>query len=674
LAALATVEAGQKLGRYHLHCQLATGGMASVYLASLESAAGLGKLVAVKQIHDHLSQNKEFVHMFMDEARLISRIEHPNVCGVYEFGREEGSYLLTMEYLSGVTLRGIINVLRRQSGSEPAFPYVMAMISQSAEGLHAAHELRADDGTRYNLIHRDLSPQNLFVTFEGVTKLLDFGVAHAANKLHQTKPGVVKGKFAYMAPEYLRRKEEVDHRVDVWSLGVVLWELLTLRSLFKRDVEAETISALLTEDIPAPSSINEQVPKELDAIVLKALAREPKERYQTARELSMALRQLSRKLNVLMGSVELEVWLGELIPEEKHRQLELARTVRESTTARHRLAPELGSLPPRSSASLPAIDVTISEAPTRVASPRRVAMPLVAALAVLGIGIGAYAAFANTDQVEPPQIAGTSAAAVPIDEATLDLDGEPGQANEQAPVRADEASSAQEETTVAATTDENTPVLEPTEPASPAPAAVRRRGRQGSATRMAARNTAAPTPSVAAEPVAPAEAAEAPTPEQETAAPPAVEPVAAAPAPVPEPEPPAPAPAVRPTPTPIPRPAPRLPPALDARVRITGMDITGSLPTSTVQQAVSRLTSGFRQCYQRAAQSARRDRRGAVSVSMQINEVGRARNARASGGPLPGIAACVQERLGSVRTRQRPDTGRVQVRFSVSYVPLPPRR
>ena len=236
-----------------------------------------------------------------------------------------------MEYLVGEPLsrvhrRVVANADQRASTLLPA--RMARVIAQACEGLHAAHELQDADGESLHVVHRDVSAENLFVTYDGATQVVDFGIAHARQRVHHTEAGQVKGTFPYMAPEQMTAAV-VDRRVDVWALGSVLWELLTLRRLFLRDTDVNTMYAVLSGEIRPPSDYRSDVPPELDEIVLKALQRNPDERWQTAREMGKALRRCLAKQDDLIGPAEIADWMEELFPggESRKRQLmEIART------------------------------------------------------------------------------------------------------------------------------------------------------------------------------------------------------------------------------------------------------------------------------------------------------------------------------------------------------------
>ena len=321
----------KRIGRYELCFELASGGMASVYLARAEGAPGFQKLIALKRIHPHLATEKDYVEMFLDEARIASGITHANVCSVFDFGEADGEYFMAMEYLVGEPLsrvhrRVVANADQRSSELLPA--RMGRVIAGACECLHASHELKDSKGELLHVVHRDVSAENLFVTYDGVVQVVDFGIAHARQRVHHTSAGQVKGTFPYMAPEQMTAAV-VDRRVDVWALGAVLWELLTLRRLFLRDTDVNTMYAVLSGEIRPPSDYRKDVPPELDSIVLRALQRNPDERWQTAREMGTALRRFLAKQEELVGPAELADWMTELFPQgelRKRQLMEIART------------------------------------------------------------------------------------------------------------------------------------------------------------------------------------------------------------------------------------------------------------------------------------------------------------------------------------------------------------
>ncbi|MFO0686743.1 MAG: serine/threonine-protein kinase [Sandaracinus sp.] len=279
----------QRFGPYLLVREIASGGMATVYEAVREGEGGFRRKVAVKRIHPHLARDRAFADMFLDEARIAARIAHPNVCQVLDYGRHQGESFLAMELLDGHTLSQLLSALVRRSAGEGTahVPLVLGILAECAEGLHAAHELRDDHGMPLDVVHRDVSPQNLFVTMDGEVKVVDFGVATARDKNHRTETNEIKGKLAYMSPEQAAGR--VDRRADVWALGVVLWEALTLRRLFRRGTQPETLAAVERDPIPRPSEVLPGLPPALDDIVMRALERDTARRTPDARTLALAL-------------------------------------------------------------------------------------------------------------------------------------------------------------------------------------------------------------------------------------------------------------------------------------------------------------------------------------------------------------------------------------------------
>ena len=261
--------------------------MGEIFLARLEGAAGFEKLYVVKKILPHLANDPRFRSMLIDEARIASRMNHPNICQVYELEETDGQLYIVMEYLEGVT---ILPLLRRASKAQTPMPLglVIGLISQTCEALHYAHELKDRDGSVLNIVHRDVTPSNIFVTENGVAKVLDFGIAKVKNASAQTQTGTVKGKYAYMAPEQLRGGE-IDRRVDIFAIGVVLFEMLSLRRLFQRKTDYLTFRAVMEQPMPDLRRFRQDVSPQLMEVVAHALARDASERFSSAREFGAAL-------------------------------------------------------------------------------------------------------------------------------------------------------------------------------------------------------------------------------------------------------------------------------------------------------------------------------------------------------------------------------------------------
>ncbi len=322
-----------RLGRYLLLRELAAGGMGRVYAARAGGARGFEKLVAIKLIHDQFARDPKFRSMFLEEARLAARVEHRNVCSVIEFGDEQEVVYLVMEFLSGQPISAVRKRLleRPDLYTSPDFPAMAAhLVAEACEGLHAIHTATDENGAPLNAVHRDVSPENVFVTFDGAVKIMDLGVAHASGRLHdshKTRPGEFKGKMAYAAPEQFDTGP-ADPRSDIWAAGAVLWELLVGRYLFWKGNERETLKAILTADVTPPSMARPGLPVELDEVVMRALRAAPSERYGTAREMAKALHRFVASSVGHLGTGEVGEWLDALFPGERRRHAELLARAR----------------------------------------------------------------------------------------------------------------------------------------------------------------------------------------------------------------------------------------------------------------------------------------------------------------------------------------------------------
>ena len=279
--------APRRIGRYTIVGELAVGGMAQILLASLSGPSGFCRPVVVKRILPELARQATFVDMFLEEARIAASIRHPNVVHVEELANDAGTPFLAMEYLEG---ESVACIERRFVARAQTLPLWLGVhvIAEACAGLHAAHELGDADGTPMNLVHRDISPQNVFVTYEGHVKVLDFGIARVDDRANKTKAGELKGKFQYMSPEQCKSRP-LDRRSDVFALGTVLYELTTGCRLFARDSALETMRAITEEMVVPPSRVIPEYPAELEGICLRALAPEPSDRFSTMAEMRREL-------------------------------------------------------------------------------------------------------------------------------------------------------------------------------------------------------------------------------------------------------------------------------------------------------------------------------------------------------------------------------------------------
>lgn len=269
----------QQFGPYTLHELFARGGMAEIYRATMPGIGGFEKTVAIKKILPHLAENEEFITMLIDEARIIVSINHANIAQVYDLGCIDDTYYIAMEYIHGVDLSGIVKALAKQRQHVPT-PHAIYIGSAICAGLHAAHSKTDENGRPLNIVHRDISPHNVLLSFSGDVKIIDFGVAKASTKETHTKMGVIKGKILYMAPEQAMAVPDVDGRADLFAAGLVMYKMLTNRLPFEGDNEFQIYNNIISKKIDPPKMLNPEVPDALNAVVMKLLARDREHRYQ----------------------------------------------------------------------------------------------------------------------------------------------------------------------------------------------------------------------------------------------------------------------------------------------------------------------------------------------------------------------------------------------------------
>ncbi len=346
--------AARKIGRYVLFQEIAHGGMATVHIGRLRGPAGFSRTVAIKRLHPQFARDPEFVAMFLDEARLAARVQHPNVVSVLDVVAAEGELFLVMDYVHGESFAKL-HKAARESEKPPPPRIVTAIASNMLDGLHAAHEARNERGDPLGLVHRDVTPQNVMVGADGVARMLDFGIAKASQYAHATtREGQIKGKVNYMAPEQVSG-EHVDRRTDVYAASVMLWEALTGKRFMPIGEFIATAQLILTRDHPKPSEINPAVPKELDDVILKGLARDPEQRWQNAHEMAAAL----EKAYPVGSTRDVGEWVRAVYAEPL---IQRAKSVAEIENLE---LPAAGSDRPRaaSHASLPHIALHIPKAP-----------------------------------------------------------------------------------------------------------------------------------------------------------------------------------------------------------------------------------------------------------------------------------------------------------------------
>jgi serine/threonine protein kinase len=332
------------LDRYEVIAQIASGGMGTVFLARLEGVGGFQRLCALKLMHPHLAQDPQFVAMLLDEAKLAARIHHPNAVSILDVCESERGYYLVMEYVEGFTLEDIL--CHPDLDATTRIRLGLRVLYDGATGLHAAHELKDHDGQPFGLVHRDVSPQNILVGVDGIGRITDFGVARAAARITTSRPGMIKGKPSYMAPEQARG-EEIDRRTDTFALGIIFWEVLTGEQLFYSEAgEAAMLVRVMYDEVRKPSERNPDVPPELDAIAMKALDRKPENRFQSARAFCDAVLKAASKLDLIATHNDLADRMQTLFHHDiTERRASIQRHIAELGEPNHRLASDVFDVP-----------------------------------------------------------------------------------------------------------------------------------------------------------------------------------------------------------------------------------------------------------------------------------------------------------------------------------------
>ncbi|HEX8110275.1 MAG TPA: protein kinase, partial [Kofleriaceae bacterium] len=303
-----------RLGSFEILHRLARGGMAEIYLARTSGPSGFEKLVVLKKILGKYADKPRYVQLFLEEARIAASLDHPGIAQVYDIGMVDGSYFFAMEHLHGQDVRSILHRAWR-IGERLPIEHAVQIARHVASALHFAHEKRRGDGTLLGLVHRDVSPSNILVTYDGATKLLDFGVAKTAASTVKTRTGALKGKISYMSPEQARGAP-LDRRSDIFSLGIVLWEMVTTQRLYRADNDLATLQLIIHQPPRPPSQVCPECPPELERIVLRALAQDPDARYPTAEQLVLELDELAREHKLKQSPQALAATLGELFGPE----------------------------------------------------------------------------------------------------------------------------------------------------------------------------------------------------------------------------------------------------------------------------------------------------------------------------------------------------------------------
>jgi serine/threonine-protein kinase len=319
----------RQFGKYTLLRAIASGGMAKVYLAIQRAVAGFEKLVVIKRILPELSRDQAFVEMLLTEARTAATLNHPNVVQTFDVGEVEGTYYIAMEHINGEDIRSVVRAMKRSGVTEFPLEHTLSIILGVCSGLAYAHEKKDLEGNPLAIVHRDVSPQNVLITFTGDVKVVDFGIAKSteAAVAESTQAGQLKGKVPYMSPEQAAGKE-IDHRSDIFAVGIMLFELTTGRRLFKAKSEFETLKLICEREYPRPSQIRPGYPPALEAVVMKALAKDPEERYQSARDMQADLEAFVRQERIAVSTVSLANWMKMLFEDKIAEQKEALQDVK----------------------------------------------------------------------------------------------------------------------------------------------------------------------------------------------------------------------------------------------------------------------------------------------------------------------------------------------------------
>ena len=307
--------------RYRVVEKLESGGMAEVFRAESEGLQGFRKQVAIKRVLPHLSSKKKFISMFLDEARLSAQLSHSNCVQVFDIGVGDNAFFIVMEFVDGANLKAIIEHIKKAGRDFPVEAAVYLSL-ELCKGLAYAHELTDNNGAPLHIVHRDMSPPNVLITKHGEVKIVDFGLAKANSQLEKSEPGIIKGKFSYLSPE-AAMGQEVDARTDVFAVGIILWELLSGQRLFLGDTDFQTVKKVQGAVVPSISQINKKVPQDLERIIAKSLARDPAQRYATARDLGRDLSKFLFKYGVPVSTFDVATLVqGAMKERQRHRPMQ----------------------------------------------------------------------------------------------------------------------------------------------------------------------------------------------------------------------------------------------------------------------------------------------------------------------------------------------------------------
>lgn len=411
---------GRAIGRYVLFDEIASGGMASVHLGRLMGPVGFARTVAIKRLHSHLARDPQFVSMFLDEARLAARIHHPNVVLTLDVVALEGEVFLVLEYVQGQALGKLTRAAAAQQQTIP-LGVSLNILTGMLNGLHAAHEATGERGEPLGIVHRDVSPQNVLVGVDGTARVLDFGVAKAANRMHEsTGEGRLKGKLAYMSPEQVS-SGRIDRRTDVFAAAIVTWEVLTGRRLFAAEEPAQIVANVANKEIIPPSRLMPGLSAALDEIVMKGLERDPEKRFSTADEMATALESVSKVATTREVGAWVREWAKETLADRASRlaMLESVTPSNHAGSASLEVRMAGGSIPPPGdqSASQPRSQLTDVSFAASARPRRRVTWIALALVFGVLVAVGGVLTLGKT-RTEPAANAAPIVAAPPVEPKT----------------------------------------------------------------------------------------------------------------------------------------------------------------------------------------------------------------------------------------------------------------
>ncbi|HEY2745690.1 MAG TPA: serine/threonine-protein kinase [Polyangia bacterium] len=394
-------------GKYELITHLASGGMADIFLCRARGIQGFEKLAIIKRVRQDRAFDKKTVDLFLDEARLAASLQHPNIVQVFEFGIVEGSYFLAMEYVHGEDVHALLKRMRETKAAVP-LAEVLAIVVGVCQGLHYAHECVGPNGRALGIVHRDISPSNVLISYDGAVMITDFGIAKATSRSSETTTGTVRGKLAYMSPEQCRGLA-LDRRSDIFAIGTLLHELSTGKALFGATSDFEVMKKIVEDGVRPPSAEVAGYPRELDAIVLKALARDPAQRYATARELQLDIERFAVEHKLAISSARLAGFMQRQFADRiaEWRERAALDYAARAATAR----------PPSAEVEIIAADAapTMSDAPAVPRSRRRARAGIIAGLAAVAaiVVVQRQLASSHAAAAAPPAFASSTVAAAP---------------------------------------------------------------------------------------------------------------------------------------------------------------------------------------------------------------------------------------------------------------------